>query len=237
MPILSLNITCREVVSDMILEQKPPRAGFEIPDREYFVDPVVPSGSKAYLVIKRFLDIVLSFLAGTVLLLPLAVVAVIIKIDSKGPVFYKQERIGKNGKLFKIIKFRTMTEFAEENGPQWADEDDERCTKVGAVLRKCRLDELPQLWNIFVGDMSIVGPRPERPYFYDKFEEYIHGFKHRLAVIPGLTGLAQINGGYDLKPEEKILYDMEYIKTCSLWLDIKLCFMTVKLIFTHEGAR
>jgi lipopolysaccharide/colanic/teichoic acid biosynthesis glycosyltransferase len=126
---------------------------------------------------------------------------------------------------------------AESKGPQWADKDDWRCTRVGRILRKVRLDELPQLWNILRGDMSFVGPRPEREYFYDLFETYIPGFRNRMAVKPGLTGWAQVNGGYDLGPEEKIVYDMEYIANQSLLFDMKCIFKTVKLVFSHEGAR
>ena len=136
-----------------------------------------------------------------------------------------------------MVKFRSMGINAEENGPQWADKDDDRCTKVGRVLRKFRLDELPQVWNILKGDMSCVGPRPERPCFYEEFETYIHGFRNRLAVKPGLTGLAQVNGGYDLLPEEKIVLDMEYIANRSLLLDLKCLLKTVGLVFTHHGAR
>ena len=130
-----------------------------------------------------------------------------------------------------------MHQNAEQNGPQWAQVRDQRCTRLGQILRASRIDELPQLWNIFKGEMSFVGPRPERPCFYEEFETYIHGFSKRLQVRPGLTGLAQINGGYDLKPEEKIVYDMQYIKTRSIKLDLKCIFGTIKLVFTHKGAR
>ena len=136
-----------------------------------------------------------------------------------------------------MVKFRSMRVDAEANGPQWAESEDDRCTRVGQFLRKTHLDELPQLWNIFMGHMSIVGPRPERAYFYDEFETYIHGFRNRLAVRPGLTGLAQVNGGYDLKPEEKIAYDMDYIRRQSLWVDIVCILKTVRLVFTRKGAR
>ena len=130
-----------------------------------------------------------------------------------------------------------MNHDAEVNGPKWADKEDKRCTRFGAFLRKTRLDELPQLWNILVGDMSFVGPRPERQYFYEQFEKYIVGFSNRLVVTPGLTGYAQVNGGYELEPEEKIVYDMEYIEKRSVLMDIKCLAKTVSLIFTHEGAR
>ncbi len=130
-----------------------------------------------------------------------------------------------------------MNHDAEVNGPKWADKEDKRCTRFGAFLRKTRLDELPQFWNILKGDMSFVGPRPERQYFYEQFEKYIIGFSNRLVVTPGLTGYAQVNGGYELEPEEKIVYDMEYIEKRSVLMDIKCLVKTVSLIFTHEGAR
>lgn len=196
-----------------------------------------PNGGKCYRFFKRALDICVAGIAGLILLIPMLIVAVLIRIDSKGPILFKQERLGLRGKSFTIYKFRTMVPDAEKHGPQWAAVNDERCTKLGRILRRTRLDELPQLWNIFKGEMSLVGPRPERPCFYEEFETYIHGFSNRMAVKPGLTGLAQINGGYDLKPEEKIVYDMEYIRTRSMGLDIKLIFKTVKLVFTKEGAR
>lgn len=203
----------------------------------YYIEKQTPKGGRFYLALKRVFDFVMAFLSAIILALPILVIAVIIKIDSKGPVFFCQDRLGKNGKPFVIYKFRTMHLDAEKNGPQWAKSNDERCTKVGRVLRACRLDELPQFVNILKGDMSFVGPRPERPCFYEEFETYIHGFSNRLAVTPGLTGLAQVNGGYELAPEQKIIYDMEYIRERTFWLDIKLMFKTIKLVFTHEGAR
>ena len=140
------------------------------------------------------------------------IIALVIMIDSPGSPIYIQERLGKNGKPFRMYKFRSMRLDAEDNGPKWADLKDERCTKVGYVLRKCHLDELPQLFNILKNDMSFVGPRPERACFYDKFETYIKGFSNRLEVMPGLTGYAQVNGGYDLTPEEKILYTWNILR-------------------------
>ena len=204
---------------------------------EYFIEPEIPTRKPVYSFLKRAGDIMVSLGAGLLLLIPMGVIAVLIRLDSKGPALFKQERLGKNGKSFYMYKFRSMHIDAEKDGPKWADQNDDRCTRLGKLLRKCRLDELPQLWNIFVGHMSIVGPRPERPFFYDEFETYIHGFRHRLAVQPGLTGLAQVNGGYDLEPEEKIVYDMRYIEERSLWMDLKIMFKTVSLLFSHEGAR
>lgn len=205
--------------------------------KEYFIEPVVPERKPVYSFIKRAFDILVSMSVGLLLMIPMGIIAVMIRLDSEGPALFKQERLGKNGKAFYMYKFRSMRIDAEKNGPKWADQNDDRCTRLGKFLRKCRLDELPQLWNIFVGHMSLVGPRPERPFFYDEFETYIHGFRNRLAVQPGLTGLAQVNGGYDLDPEEKIVYDMRYIKERSLWMDLKIIFKTVSLIFSHEGAR
>lgn len=205
--------------------------------QEYYIEPVVPKRKPVYSFVKRSFDILVSLTAGLLLLIPMGIIALMIRLDSEGPALFKQERLGKDGKAFYMYKFRSMRIDAEKNGPKWADQNDDRCTRLGKFLRKCRLDELPQLWNIFAGHMSIVGPRPERPFFYDEFETYIHGFRNRLAVQPGLTGLAQVNGGYDLEPEEKIVYDMRYIEERSLWMDLKIMFKTVSLLFSHEGAR
>ncbi len=191
-----------------------------------------------YAFFKRAFDIIFSLIALVVLAIPMAVIAILIKCTSKGNVLYHQERLGLNGAKIDVIKFRTMCMDAEKNGAQWSSGDeDPRITPLGRVLRKTRLDELPQLWCILKGEMSWVGPRPEREVFYNEFEQYIHGFHERLKVKPGLTGLAQVCGGYYLKPEEKIMYDIEYIKTRSMWLDIKIIFKTVKVVFNCEGAK
>ncbi len=191
-----------------------------------------------YSFFKRFFDIVLSLFALIVLLIPMLIIAVIVKLTSPGSVLYKQERLGKDGVSFEIIKFRSMYDDAENNGAQWSDgENDERITPFGKFLRRTRMDELPQFAQILTGKMSLVGPRPERECFYEKFETYIHGFSERLKVKPGLTGLAQVSGGYDLRPEEKVVYDIEYIKKRSLWLDLKCMLLTVRIIFSHNGAR
>ena len=190
-----------------------------------------------YCLVKRLFDIIFSIVTGLILLVPMLMIGLLVKLDSKGPALYKQERLGWKGKPFVMYKFRSMRVDAEENGPQWAERDDDRCTKFGKFLRKTRLDELPQVLNILTGEMSVVGPRPERAYFYDKFEAYIPNFRDRLQVKPGLTGYAQVNGGYELLPEEKLAYDMEYINKRGLWLDFVCILQTVRLIFTHEGAR
>jgi lipopolysaccharide/colanic/teichoic acid biosynthesis glycosyltransferase len=192
---------------------------------------------RLYLITKRAFDIVCSFLGLLILAIPMMIIALIIIIDSPGAPIFKQERLGINGKSFMIYKFRSMRLDAEENGPQWADEHDPRCTHFGQILRRTRLDELPQLYNILRGDMSFVGPRPERAYFYREFEQYIPGFSNRLLVMPGLTGYAQVNGGYSLKPEEKIIYDMEYIQHRSIRMDLACILRTIGVIFSGDGAR
>lgn len=192
---------------------------------------------RLYLAVKRLSDIVCAILGMLILVIPMAVIALIIVLDSPGDPIFKQERLGLNGKPFTIYKFRSMCLDAERDGPRWADIEDERCTRFGAFLRKTRLDELPQLWNILKGDMSFVGPRPERACFYEEFEKYIIGFSNRMAVIPGLTGYAQVNGGYELRPEEKIIYDMEYIENRSVKMDLTCILKTFGVVFSGNGAR
>lgn len=203
----------------------------------YTVEDVPIRGGSGYLAAKRVIDVLVSLVVLLVLLIPMLLLAVLIRLDSPGPAIYRQERLGKDGVPFILYKFRSMRLDAEDQGPRWASASDSRCTRLGVVLRASRLDELPQLWNILRGEMSLVGPRPERACFYEEFETYIKGFSKRMCVVPGLTGLAQVNGGYDLRPEEKIVYDMEYIRTRSLRLDLKCMVKTISLVFTHKGAR
>lgn len=203
----------------------------------YDIERITISQKQWYDFVKRLFDFIFAFMGLIICLIPMLIISAAIRLDSPGPVIFRQERLGLNGKPFTIYKFRSMRVDAEKNGPQWADENDDRCTKVGMILRKSRLDELPQLFNIIKGDMSFVGPRPERRVFYLEFEKYIHGFHQRLLVVPGLTGYAQVNGGYDLKPEEKILYDIEYIKSRSIWMDLQCIVKTASIVFSHEGAR
>ncbi len=208
-------------------------------DEEFFIEKLGEIKKKPfYDFSKRIFDIVVSLVALVVMIIPMIVIGIIIKCSSKGSVLYCQERLGYKGKKINVIKFRSMYSDAEQQGAKWSDgDDDERIFPFGKILRKFRLDELPQLWCILKGDMSIVGPRPERECFHEIFETYIHGFSERLKVKPGLTGHAQINGGYDLKPEEKILYDVEYIKNRSFWFDLKIIFNTIKVVLTHDGAK
>jgi lipopolysaccharide/colanic/teichoic acid biosynthesis glycosyltransferase len=206
---------------------------------EFYIEPLGEIKRKpCYDFFKRVFDIVVSAVALIILLIPMLILAIAIKCVSKGPVLFFQDRLGLNGKVIRIVKFRTMHKDAEVNGAQWSmGDDDPRIFPLGRVLRKCRADELPQLWCILRGDLSFVGPRPERECFHKEFEKYIHGFGERLKVKQGLTGYAQVMGGYDLKPEEKILYDVEYIKNRSFLLDMKIILKTIGVVLKREGAK
>lgn len=208
-------------------------------DEEFYVEDLGTVTTKPlYAFFKRAFDIVFAISFAVILAVPMLVIALLVKCTSKGTVLYYQERLGLNGKKFDVIKFRSMRMDAEEDGMRWSlGDDDPRITPVGRFLRKTRLDELPQFWCILKGDMSVVGPRPEREAYYERFEQYVHGFSERLKVQPGLTGLAQVRGGYYLMPQEKIVYDVEYIKTRSFWLDLRIVFETVAVVFKREGAK
>lgn len=210
-----------------------------LPGDEVITLPTIqPIKSKPfYNAIKRIFDILSCSIALLILFLPMLIIAILIKLDSSGPILYSQQRCGLNGKVFKIYKFRSMYINAEEFGPKWADCDDNRITKIGKFLRKTRLDEIPQFINIIKGDMSLVGPRPERPIFVEAFEERIIGFSQRTLVKPGLSGLAQIKGGYELLPKDKVLYDFEYILNRSFYLDTRIILKTFSIVFTKRGAR
>lgn len=180
-------------------------------------------------------------LIGLVLLSPLIVfISVLIKLDSRGPVFYRQERVGENGKVFKLLKFRSMVENAEANGPVWAEEDDKRITSVGRWLRKWRLDEIPQMFNVLKGEMSFVGPRPERPYFVEKLKKEIPYYDRRFSMKPGITGWAQVKyryGASETDALEKLKFDLYYIKNLSPLLDLLIIFETIKVVLFGKGAR
>jgi len=187
--------------------------------------------------IKRLMDI-LGSMIGLILLSPFfLLIALSIKLTSKGPIFYKQERLGKNGKVFEIYKFRTMIVNAENIGDGLfvKTEQDKRITKVGRILRATSLDELPQLWNVLVGDMSLVGPRPPVPYHPYKYEEYSEVQKKRFNMKPGMTGLAQVTVRNSVPWDERILADIEYVENFNILLDIKILFKTIQKVFARES--
>lgn len=197
-----------------------------------------------YEVIKRLIDVVCSFL-GVLVLSPLfIIIAIIIKITSKGPVFFSQKRVGKNGKEFYMYKFRSMVVNAEElkeklaaqnemSGPMFKMKDDPRVTKVGKFIRKTSIDELPQLWNVLKGDMSLVGPRPSLPKEVAQFEEWMY---RRLEVKPGLTCYWQVSGRNNIDFEDWMKLDIRYVDERSTWIDIKLIFKTVGVLFGDKNA-
>jgi sugar transferase (PEP-CTERM system associated) len=189
---------------------------------------------------KRLFDVIIAAI-GLVLAAPLMLlVAIAVRLESPGPIFYRQERAGEFGKPFIILKFRSMRSDAEKAGAQFAQENDPRVTKVGNIIRKTRLDELPQLWNVLVGEMSMVGPRPERPVFLERLEQRIPFFKQRLYVKPGVTGHAQVRCRYGASTEdmlEKLQYDLYYIKSQSFLFDLSILVDTVKVVLLKIGAR
>lgn len=198
----------------------------------------MPAKNKiAYTIIKTVVDYIAAIILIIVLSPLFLIISICIACDSKGPVIYKQERLGKGGHPFMLYKFRTMGIDAEKDGAQWADMDDPRATRFGRFLRKKRLDELPQFINVLRHEMSFVGPRPEREIFHKEFVKTVPDFDKRLSVLPGITGFAQISGGYDLSPAEKLVYDLAYIEKHSLKLDVFIVLRTIRVMFSHEGAR
>ncbi|CAH0205565.1 sugar transferase [Priestia megaterium] len=190
-----------------------------------------------YSLCKRMFDVVISFVALVVLLPVILLFALIVMIETPGSPFFLQERLGQSGRAFTIMKLRSMYSDAEKNGAQWAVKNDSRVTKVGKLIRQTRIDELPQLWNVLKGDMSIVGPRPERAVFIEEFQKTLPAFSQRLAVKPGLTGWAQINGGYELTPAEKLELDLYYIQHTNIRFDVKIMIKTLRVIVTGDGSR
>lgn len=192
------------------------------------------------ILVTRGMDIMTS-LALLLTTLPLmVVVAVLVRFDSSGPVLYRQERVGRNGQSFTLLKFRSMRPNAEATGPTWAQQRDPRVTRVGSFMRRTRIDELPQLINILRGEMSFIGPRPERPHFVEQLAAEIPFYRERARVKPGLTGWAQVNYPYGASVEDaraKLSYDLYYVKNRSLLLDILILLSTVRVILFQEGAR
>jgi sugar transferase (PEP-CTERM system associated) len=197
--------------------------------------------SSVSIVIRRALSVIISLL-GFILALPLLpLITLAIRLDSNGPIFYTQARVGKNGRLFKLVKFRTMRQDAEAaNGPQWAVDNDPRVTRVGKFLRSLRLDDIPQLWCVLKGDMALVGPRPERPEFVEWLSKEIPYYGVRHAMRPGLTGWAQIKYKHVSTVEdarEELQYDLFYIKNASTGLDLLIMFQTIKKVLVGRGAQ
>lgn len=187
--------------------------------------------------LKRILDVVVALLGFLAALPFMILTAIAIKIFDPGPVFYSQERSGRYGKPFKVYKFRTMRVDAEKlSGPMLAQENDPRITRLGAFLRAVRLDELPQIWNVLVGDMSIVGPRPERPFFVEQFKQEIPEYVYRMNVKPGITGLAQVYGKYNTTAYDKLIYDLVYIQNAGIRMDLTIIIQTVRVLFQKSAT-
>lgn len=190
--------------------------------------------------VKRVLDLVIVILGGIALLPLLVVGGVLVFAESGWPILFVQERVGFRGRVFKMYKFRSMIQNAEgETGPVWATPNDPRVTRVGRFLRRYRLDELPQLYNVLKGEMSLIGPRPERPWFVDELKNHIEVYEKRFTVRPGVTGLAQVLHHYDSSlsdVEVKTTLDLYYIEHSSFLLDMKILFKTLHVILTGKGA-
>lgn len=211
----------------------------EILTSELSEQALIRSGSESfyYRVIKRGFDILFS-LALLLVTSPVLVASLLIVFlqDFKNPLF-SQKRVGVGNREFTIYKVRSMVHDAEKNGAKWAEKNDMRVTRFGKFIRKTRIDELPQLWNVIKGEMSLIGPRPELEVFYKEFEKTIPNFRDRLEVRPGLGGWAQVNGGYDITPKKKLEYDLEYIENLSFRLEAKIFIKTIKVVLTGDGAR
>lgn len=231
---------CEFVSTSRLYEQISGRIPVQHITNSWFVSELNVSDRLAYQMGKRLMDIGLSLvgLLATGLLVP--VLSLAIKLDSPGPIFYSQIRAGKNGRPFRIYKFRSMVHGAEKQGAVWAKVNDSRVTRLGTFLRKTRLDELPQLYNVLLGDMSLVGPRPERPEFIERLSQEIPFFNKRQLVVPGLTGWAQVNYPYGASTAdalEKLQYDLYYIKNRSMFLDLEILLRTILVVIKKQGAR
>ncbi len=194
----------------------------------------------SYIAIKRWFDIALIVLFSPVIVPLMLITALLIKYQSKGPIFFWQKRVGYQGKVFNMVKFRSMSTDSEKNGSQFAEDGDARITRFGRFIRKMRIDELPQLWNVLRGEMSLIGPRPEQIVFVEEYKMTIPNYMDRHQVLPGITGLAQIKQGYVDDAEgtrTKLKYDLFYIKNISFKLDMYIVFQTIYTMATGFGAR
>ena len=199
-----------------------------------------PVARSSYAPAKHVIDVVLTLITAPLWLFLGAAVWITVKLDSSGPALYHQARTGRNDKPFTLHKFRTMVVDAEEDGPRFASPDDPRITRAGRFLRMSRLDEIPQLWNVIRGDLSIVGPRPERPVFVEEYESTIPFYGSRHLIRPGVTGWAQVNYGYaddEAEAVEKLTYDLYYVKHSSIWLDLHILGLSIWTVLTGSGAR
>ncbi len=223
---------------DRFYESITKRISLETIDQFWFLENLQEGAKRLYDLGKRIVDIAVAIFSGIISLLLMPIISLVILLAYGRPIFFTQTRLGKDGNPFLAIKFRTMVRDAEKNGPQWASFNDPRVTRVGRLLRKTRLDEIPQLWNVARGEMSFVGPRPERPEFVAELEKSIPFYRERLLVKPGLTGWAQINFSYGANAEDavkKLQYDLYYIKNRSLILDIGIILRTIKTVLSAGG--
>jgi len=215
------------------------RVPLEAIDQVWFLENLTEGTKRIYETTKRFLDIVLAIIIGIPFLIALPFIALAIKIDSTGSILYRQKRFGRAGKIFSIIKLRTMHKDAEQNtGAVWAKDNDPRVTRLGKFLRRSRIDELPQLWNILTGNMSFVGPRAERPEFHETIKKDVSFYEERYLIKPGLSGWAQINYRYGSSVKdaaEKLQYDLYYIKNRSLILDLGIILKTINISMRQAG--
>lgn len=204
---------------------------------EKYKNTIKYENKRGYECFKRIIDIIFSLVALIPTIVLIAILSILIVLDSKGSPIFTQTRVGKNGKLIKIRKLRSMDINAELEGQQWATDDDPRVTRIGRILRKYRLDEIPQFFSVLTGKLSLIGPRPETPLLTKKFNEETPGFVTRMLVKPGMSGWAQINGGYDISYEEKLKYDNKYIENRSVKMYLKIFLNTLGVVSKGEGAK
>ena len=203
--------------------------------------PTTLAGSVlAYVPLKRLFDLSLIIVFSPIFIPIMIIAAILIKIESRGPVFFWQKRVGIHGKIFNMLKFRSMIRGSEREGSKFAQSGDKRVTRLGRITRKTRIDEIPQLWNIIQGDMSLIGPRPEQVAFVEKFEKVIPKYSARHIVCPGITGLAQVEQGYvddENGTRTKLVYDLHYIENLSFKMDMRIVAKTIYTMVTGFGSR